>query len=70
MKEVGYGVDLEKIKNTYFDMIKEVMNESNLMIPDTPARHANGKTGIHSEHLGYILADFQYIQRAYPNMQW
>ena len=29
-----------------------------------------GKEGIHSEHLGYILTDLQYMQRTYPNLQW
>ena len=39
-------------------------------------RHQNkyftkgGKEGIHTEHMGYILADLQYMQRTYPNMQW
>jgi len=29
-----------------------------------------GKEGKHTEHLGYILSDMQYLQRAYPNSQW
>ena len=29
-----------------------------------------GKQGIHSEHMGFILTELQYMQRAYPNMQW
>ena len=29
-----------------------------------------GKEGVHSEHIGYILAEMQYMQRAYPGMEW
>jgi len=32
--------------------------------------HKGGKRGIHTEHLGYILADMQFLQRAYPNSVW
>jgi ring-1,2-phenylacetyl-CoA epoxidase subunit PaaC len=29
-----------------------------------------GKTGIHSEHLGFLLTDLQYMQRTYPGCEW
>ncbi|MFX8688924.1 Phenylacetic acid catabolic protein, partial [Acinetobacter baumannii] len=29
-----------------------------------------GKSGMHTEYLGYILAEMQYMQRAYPNSEW
>jgi ring-1,2-phenylacetyl-CoA epoxidase subunit PaaC len=29
-----------------------------------------GKRGVHSEHLGYVLAEMQFLQRAYPNATW
>lgn len=29
-----------------------------------------GKRGVHSEHLGYVLAEMQYLQRAYPGQEW
>jgi ring-1,2-phenylacetyl-CoA epoxidase subunit PaaC len=32
--------------------------------------HTGGKRGIHTEHLGYILADMQFLQRAYPGATW
>ncbi|WP_197090131.1 Phenylacetic acid catabolic protein, partial [Crocosphaera watsonii] len=33
-------------------------------------RSLGGKKGVHTEHLGFILADLQYMQRTYPNMDW
>ena len=31
---------------------------------------SGGKTGIHTEHLGFILTELQYLQRTYPNAEW
>ena len=70
MKESGIGMDLEKTKTIYFELINDVLLEATLSIPETPGRHTNGKSGIHSEHLGFILSELQYMQRVYPKMQW
>lgn len=70
MKENGIGIDLNQIEPDYFNIVKETFAEATLTIPETKGRHANGKTGIHSEHLGFILSEFQYMQRSFPNMQW
>lgn len=32
--------------------------------------HKGGKTGIHTEHMGYVLAEMQYLQRTYPGAEW
>jgi len=70
MADQGIGINIKAIEETYFSVINEILAEATLQIPDTPGRHTNGKTGVHSEHLGYILSDFQYMQRSFPNMQW
>lgn len=70
MKELGIGADLNLIKESFDQKIKEVFEEATLEIPEIPSRQTNGKTGIHTEQMGFILAEFQYMQRAYPNMTW
>ena len=70
MCELGIGANIPMIEKKYFDVIHEILQEATLKIPDAPARQASGKDGIHSEHMGYILSDLQYMQRAYPNMKW
>jgi ring-1,2-phenylacetyl-CoA epoxidase subunit PaaC len=41
------------------------------MLPPAEAwMHSGGKQGRHSEHLGYMLAEMQFLQRAYPGAQW
>ncbi len=70
MKEAGIGADLQEIQKEWKQKIDEVFAEATLTIPDHPPAAARGKEGIHSEHLGYILTELQYMQRAYPNMEW
>ena len=70
MKEWGVGAYLSLVKNSFDQKVKEVLAEATLEIPNNPPRQTNGKTGIHTEQMGYILAELQYMQRAYPNMTW
>jgi ring-1,2-phenylacetyl-CoA epoxidase subunit PaaC len=70
MIEVGVGVDLKNLKDTYYTRISHVLEEATIVIPEGAYFHKGGKRGIHSEHMGYILADMQFMQRTYPNMEW
>lgn len=66
----GYGVDMEAIKLKRDQKIKEVFEEATLLVPESDFSHLGGKDGKHTEHLGYILADLQFMQRAYPGNVW
>ena len=70
MVSEGIGVDVTKLKDIYFKKVNEVLNQSKLLIPESKYFQKGGKLGIHSEHMGYILADMQYMQRSFPNMNW
>lgn len=70
MKELGIGADLNLIKESFDQTVKTIFEDATIQIPDTTSRQTNGKTGIHTEQMGFILAEFQYMQRAYPNMTW
>jgi len=70
MLEQGIGADISILKERYIADIKQVLREATLSIPDNPYAYSGGKEGIHTEHMGFILSDLQYMQRAYPNMQW
>jgi len=58
------------LKETYFKTIHEELLETPLSIPEIPARKVSGKKGIHSEQMGYILSELQFMQKTYPNMSW
>ena len=70
MMEKGIGVDVSKLKDAYYTKVSEVLKEANLEVPESKYFTKGGKEGIHSEHMGYILADLQYMQRSYPGMKW
>jgi len=64
------GVDVTKLKATYYLKVNEILTEATLNIPESKWFQKGGKKGIHTEHLGYLLSDLQYMQRTYPNMNW
>ena len=68
--ENGMSADLEEIKVACMETVNQVLSEATLNIPDHGWQHDGGRRGMHSEHLGYILAELQYMQRAYPGMEW
>ena len=70
MKAKGIGADLSLIKTIYAITIGDIFKAATLTIPAISPRQVNGKQGIHSEQFGHLLAEFQFMQRAYPNMQW
>ena len=62
--------DLDSIKSQWKNTINEVLEMANLSLPDNNWKFEGGRQGRHSEHMGYLLADLQYMQRTYPNMEW
>lgn len=51
-------------------VIGMVLAEATLRIPEDPYQRGGGRRGFHSEHLGPLLAEMQWMQRSYPGMTW
>jgi len=66
----GIGADLSAIKSKWQERITAVLSEATLNMPADGWMQTGGKDGRHTEHLGYMLAEMQFMQRAYPNMEW
>ena len=65
------GIAVSNIKNNWLNKIKIVLEEATLPLPKEDTwMHTGGKNGIHTEHLGYLLSEMQFLQRAYPGCQW
>ena len=64
------GVDVSQLKQAWLDKVKEVLDEAALSVPEKVFMQTGGKEGKHTEHLGYILTELQYMQRAYPGCEW
>ncbi|HET6766685.1 MAG TPA: 1,2-phenylacetyl-CoA epoxidase subunit PaaC [Chitinophagaceae bacterium] len=67
-------IDFDKIKEDWSQKVKIVFDEASLIPPlggdGATFMQTGGKTGKHTEHLGYILTELQYMQRAYPGCEW
>lgn len=70
MIEAKVGVDLAALRPLWLERIQEVVREATLTIPTNNWKQQGGRLGKHTEHLGFLLADLQYMQRAYPGMEW
>jgi len=70
MVEEGIGVDLKKVAEKWHLKVDTVFNEAGLQKPESGWMQQGGKTGQHTEQLGYILAEMQFLQRAYPGQEW
>ena len=69
--ERGIGVDLEGLRGPWLELVRATFDEATLPMPDPDAwMQRGGKRGRHSEHLGYLLAEMQFVQRAYPGATW
>lgn len=70
MLELGIGVDLTSLRAPWSRTVEDVLEEATLERPADGWMQSGGRSGRHSEYMGYILAELQYMQRAYPNMTW
>jgi ring-1,2-phenylacetyl-CoA epoxidase subunit PaaC len=62
--------NMKIIQEEWLRKVTHVLNEATLSIPENVFMQQGGKKGLHTEHLGYILAEMQHLQRAYPNSNW
>ncbi|OUS00479.1 phenylacetate-CoA oxygenase subunit PaaI [Flavobacteriales bacterium 33_180_T64] len=70
MVSEGIGVDVTKLKEGYYKRVNEILEAATLETPESKYFQKGGKKGMHTEHLGFILSNLQYMQRTYPNMKW
>ena len=68
----GFGVNVSLLKDDWEKKVKDVFEEATIPFPNKEMNRIkwSGKEGKHSEHLGYILAEMQFLQRAYPGCEW
>ena len=64
------GTDVEGLKYEWSKKVKEVFDEATLPVPANTFMQTGGKEGRHTEQLGYILTELQYMQRSYPGSEW
>ena len=60
----------ESLKPAWRAYVEGVLSDATLAMPQNDYAQRGGRSGRHSEHLGYILAEMQFLQRAYPGARW
>ncbi|MGI9483450.1 MAG: 1,2-phenylacetyl-CoA epoxidase subunit PaaC [Hyphomicrobiales bacterium] len=70
LSKKGIAPDPASLFPEWENHVGAVLKKSTLVAPEGGYHHSGGKTGCHTEHLGYILADMQWLQRAYPDATW
>lgn len=66
----GLGPRWGELKDAWFAEMQAILDDAGLAMPAATPFLSTGKTGVHSEHMGYILTEMQYLQRAYPGGVW
>ncbi len=66
----GMVPQAQGIAEAFNQHVSETLQQATLTQPASEFVRRGGKTGIHSEHLGYVLAEMQFLQRAYPGATW
>jgi ring-1,2-phenylacetyl-CoA epoxidase subunit PaaC len=69
-QQQGIGPDLDQIRQLWKAKVTDVLTEATLPIPAELPWSLGGKTGLHTEHLGHILPEMQYLQRSFPGAKW
>ncbi len=70
MVAAGIAPDPASLQAVWLAEVRAVLEEATLTLPASTYSHKGGKRGVHSEYLGFILADMQFLQRAYPGAVW
>jgi ring-1,2-phenylacetyl-CoA epoxidase subunit PaaC len=62
--------DVSLLKEVWMEKVNSVFEEATLSIPENVFMQLGGKNGAHTEKMGYIISEMQYLQRVYPGAEW
>jgi ring-1,2-phenylacetyl-CoA epoxidase subunit PaaC len=68
--DAGVAVDLAGLRATWEVHVLAVIEEATLELPAVPQRPTGGRRGIHTEAMGYLLAEMQHLHRSHPGATW
>jgi ring-1,2-phenylacetyl-CoA epoxidase subunit PaaC len=70
LAEAGVGVDNAALRPAWLAQVSEILTEATLSVPKDDWAVRGGRVGYHTENLGHLLNDMQFLHRAYPGCQW
>jgi ring-1,2-phenylacetyl-CoA epoxidase subunit PaaC len=66
----GIAVNTKLLKTAWEKQITELFTKATLTIPENPFMQTGGRNGVHTEHLGFLLAEMQSLPRMLPDAKW
>jgi ring-1,2-phenylacetyl-CoA epoxidase subunit PaaC len=63
-------LDMDGLKGLWQQTLSPVFEEATIKMPKETGMQRGGKDGYHTEYMGYLLAEMQYLQRTHPNAVW
>src|SRR5437899_1122320 len=66
----GIACDAPALAGAWHDQISSVLEQATLIVPASAWMQSGGRRGVHTEHLGHLLAEMQSLQRTYPGARW
>lgn len=70
LAQAGIAPEAGSLKEEWEQVVGRVLAEATLNVPGAAYVQKGGKSGVHTEHLGFVLAEMQFLQRAYPGASW
>ncbi|MDX6298052.1 MAG: ring,2-phenylacetyl-CoA epoxidase subunit PaaC [Nocardioidaceae bacterium] len=70
LTEAGVAADPGSLEDATLEYVAGVLAEATLEVPNTHVHHRGGRRGVHTEHMGYLLAELQYLHRSHPGASW
>jgi ring-1,2-phenylacetyl-CoA epoxidase subunit PaaC len=70
LAKAGVIPNLQDLKPLWMEHVLSILDIATLKLPENQGFFGAGRQGRHSEYMGFLLAQLQYMQRVYPNMQW
>lgn len=68
--DTGIAIDRGTLEENWTSIMHTILKEATLSVPTDEMSIGGGRKGIHTEHLGLLLAEMQFLQRSYPGQQW
>jgi len=70
MEAEGVAPSTASMQSAWLHTVEPVLRAAELQIPENTWPQTGGRQGMHSEHMGFLLAEMQFVQRAYPGQTW
>jgi ring-1,2-phenylacetyl-CoA epoxidase subunit PaaC len=70
MATLGVGPDPATFAAPWTERVTDVLHKATLVVPDDDFARLGGRAGLHTEHLGHLLGEMQWMQRSYPGLTW